>query len=89
MDTHVPSIDRSAPKRATSLMLNADLVAKAEALGLDLSERVERLLEREVEALLAGNRPTLAEIESTIEASNELVERFGSFADEFNGHLRA
>lgn len=71
--------DRHAPRRPTSLTLNQDLVRKAQALGGDLSERVERLLARDIEA-----SPDDRSLDAAIDGSNDLIARFGLIGDEVN-----
>lgn len=72
--------DPTAAKRPTNLSLNQDLVAKVRAMGGSLSERVERLLARDLESE-AMRRAALA---ASIEDSNALMESHGLVGDEFN-----
>ncbi|HYC02229.1 MAG TPA: type II toxin-antitoxin system CcdA family antitoxin [Azospirillaceae bacterium] len=72
--------DISAPKEETNLTLNQDLVAKVRALGGSLSERVERLLEGELQAEARRQ----ASIDAAIDAHNEFTRKHGFLFDEFN-----
>lgn len=72
--------DTSAPKKATNLTVNSDLLAQAKGLGINLSAVLERSLAAEVEqrqraAWLTENREAIA-------AYNEEVEAHGSFGDD-------
>jgi antitoxin CcdA len=63
--------DKGAPKRAVNLSVNADLAAKAKALGVNLSEALETRLAELVAA--AERQKWLAENAAAIEAYNERV----------------
>ena len=63
--------DESAPKRAVNVSVNADLAAKAKALGVNLSEALETRLAELVAA--AERQKWLAENAAAIEAYNERV----------------
>jgi antitoxin CcdA len=67
--------DRSAPKKATNLSINSDLLQKTRALGINLSG----VLEETLAELLARRQQELwlAENREGIEAYNEHVERHG------------
>jgi antitoxin CcdA len=63
--------DKGAPKRAVNVSVNADLAAKAKALGLNLSEALETRL---AELVAAAERELwLKENAAAIEAYNERV----------------
>ena len=94
-DAHMGSTSRLAAKRArtrtpparrarkspTNLSLRLDLVERARAVGLNLSQVVERALEA---AIVAAERARwLAENEAAIEQYNAFVEEHGLFGDEF------
>ncbi len=74
------SYDRSAPKRATNLSLNADLVKRARAVSPNLSETVERLLAEHVERQDAGKA---ARIQASLEMLNAFYEEHGLVGEEF------
>ena len=64
--------DKGAPKRAVNVSINADLAAKAKALGVNLSEALETRL---VELVAAAERQQwLAENAAAIEAYNRRIE---------------
>ncbi len=63
--------DKTAPKRALNVSVNADLAAKAKALGVNLSEALESRLTELVAA--AERQKWLAENAEAIEAYNERV----------------
>jgi antitoxin CcdA len=71
--------DTQAPKRATNLSINADLLSKAKELGINLSATLEQAL---VEALRKRQRDQwVAENQAAIEAYNEHVDQQGVFSD--------
>lgn len=70
-------------KAATNLSLPADLVRRARALGLNLSQIVEAALAAAVRE--AEQRRWLAENERAIDQYNAFVERHGAFGDEHRG----
>lgn len=71
--------DRSAPRKATNLSINADLLRIARELQLNLS----RELEQRLEEVIARQRRDqwLAENQQAIDAYNEHIERHGVFSD--------
>jgi antitoxin CcdA len=64
--------DKGGPKRAVNVSVNADLAAKAKALGVNLSEALETRLAELVAA--AERQQWLAENAAAIEAYNKRVE---------------
>ena len=73
------SYDLQAPKRPANLSINADLLAKARALDINLSATLEQAL---AEALRQHQREQwLAENQAAIEAYNQQVEAHGTFSD--------
>ncbi len=71
--------DTQAPKRATNLSINADLLSKARELGINLSATLEQAL---VEALRKRQRDQwVAENQAAIEAYNEHVDKQGVFSE--------
>jgi antitoxin CcdA len=71
--------DTQAPKRATNLSINADLLSKAKELGINLSATLEQAL---VEALRKRQRDQwVAENQAAIEAYNEHVDKQGVFSE--------
>lgn len=73
------SYDVSAPKRATNVSLNADLLAQARELGVNLSQT----LEEGIKARLAEERRRrwLEENREAIEDYNKHVEKYGLWSD--------
>ena len=76
-----PSPARRARKTPTNLSLRADLVQRAKALGLNLSEVVEASLEKAI--CEAEQARWLAENEKAIEYYNSVIEKYGLFGEEF------
>jgi antitoxin CcdA len=72
---------RRAHKAPTNLSLRIDLVQRAKALGLNLSEVVESALEKAIRE--AEQARWLAENEKAIECYNSVIEKYGMFGDEF------
>jgi antitoxin CcdA len=74
-----PAYDTKAPKKATNLSINADLLNRARALDINLSATLEQAL---VEALRQHQRERwLAENRGAIAAYNDHVEKHGDFSD--------
>jgi antitoxin CcdA len=72
---------RRARKAPTNLSLRVDLVRRAKALDLNLSEVVEHALQK---AILEAERARwLAENEAAIDYYNDFVEKHGVFGEEF------
>lgn len=74
-----PIYDHSAPKRATNLSINSDLLRRARELDINLSSALEQVLEEIVKRRLAEQ--WLAENRDAIVAYNEYVETQGVFSD--------
>ena len=72
---------RRGRKAATNLSLRVDLVQRAKALELNLSEVVERALEQAI--VTAEQARWLAENEDAIDYYNSFVEKHGVFGEEF------
>ena len=73
--------DPAAPKRAANLSINSDLLAKARALDINLSQTLERELGRLVEA--DARRRLQEEADRTCEIWNAFEREHGSAIDEF------
>lgn len=71
--------DRSAPKRAVNVSVNADLAAKAKALGVNLSEALEARLAELVAA--AERQQWLTDNAEAIDDYNERVESGAILSD--------
>jgi len=72
--------DGDAPKRPINLRLNGDLVAKAKALGIDISAAAEAGVAHVV--LEAERRRIEAQAQAAMQAWNDYGARHGSVADE-------
>jgi len=73
--------DENAPKKATNLSVNSDLLAKARALKINLSATLEQALENQLAQ--AEAQKWAAENKVAIKAYNDFVEENGCFGDEF------
>jgi len=73
--------DENAPKKATNLSINSDLLAKTRALKINLSATLERALESELAKVEA--KKWALENKAAIQAYNDFVDENGCFADEF------
>ena len=82
--TEVGSYDRSAPRRAVNLSLNADLLARAKALTNNLSRTVEDLLAGFVQDEQARQRAEDEKIDEVVSALNASHERNGFLSDGFS-----
>jgi antitoxin CcdA len=76
-----PAPARRARKTPTNLSLRSDLVQRARALGLNLSEVVQSALEKAIRE--AEQARWLAENKEAIEQYNAFVEKNGYFGEEF------
>ncbi|HBC3478337.1 TPA: type II toxin-antitoxin system CcdA family antitoxin [Vibrio cholerae] len=70
-----------APKKATNLSLNSELLAEAKRLNINLSATMEKALEKEVSSRLQAE--WLEKNAEAIEACNELTEKHGLFSDSY------
>jgi len=71
--------DRAAPKRATNLSVNSDLLRRARELDVNLSATLEQALADEVRR--RQKALWLKENRAAIDAYNEAVEQHGTFSD--------
>lgn len=74
-----PLIDGSAPKKATNLSINKDLLAEARSLKINLSATLEQALTEKVRK--ERRKQWLKDNEQAIDSCNELAEKNGLFAD--------
>lgn len=73
--------DLQAPKKATNLSLNSELLEKAKRLKINLSATMEKALEKEVSQRLESEwRKENAE---ALDACNALTEQHGLFSDTY------
>ncbi len=73
--------DQSAPKKATNLSINSDLLDKARKLKLNLSATLERALADEVRR--TERAEWLRRNRAAIDACNRLAEEKGLFVDSY------
>lgn len=74
------AFDRDAPKKATNLTVNSDLLARARALGINLSEVFETSLAEIVRRREAER--FREEARQAMEDYNEFVREHGIFGEE-------
>ena len=70
-----------APKKATNLSLNSDLLKKTKALNINLSATLEQALNDKLKRLEANK--WVKENKNAIKAYNNFVDENECFADEF------
>lgn len=75
--------NRIVAKGRVNMTLNEDVVRRARRFTANLSETVEALLVRFIEAEEAKQRQREREIDAHIDASNDFIARHGTLADEF------
>lgn len=73
--------NENAPKKATNLSINSDLLSKARSLNINLSATLEQALESKVRA--SEKEHWLKENKKAINALNELVDKHGLFSDSY------
>ncbi len=73
------SYNTEAPKRATNLSINGDLLNQARALNINLSATLEKTLAAMVKA--KQQQAWLAENQQVIDAYNQQVDENGTFGD--------
>ena len=73
------SYDTEAPKRATNLSINGDLLNQARALNINLSATFEKTLADLVKA--KQQQAWLAENQQAIDAYNHQIDTDGTFSD--------
>jgi len=70
-----------APKKATNLSVNSDLLKKSKALDINLSATLEKALKEKLAKVESAK--WLEENKNAINAYNDFVEEEGGFADEY------
>lgn len=71
--------DKNAPRKATNLTVNADLLAQARSMNINISSVLEAAL---IETLKKEKRSEwLRENEDSIQAYNAVVDQNGVFSD--------
>ena len=73
------SYNTEAPKRATNLSINGDLLNQARALNINLPATFEKTLAFLVKS--KQQKAWLAENQQAIDAYNQLVDASGAFSD--------
>jgi len=76
-----PLYDYDAPKKATNLSLNSDLLKRSRDLNINLSATLEQALKAKLAETEAGKWKR--KNKNAILAYNEFVEDHGCFSDEF------
>lgn len=71
----------NAPKKATNLSLNSDLLIKSKALNINLSATLEQALKEKL--AIAKSKTWAKENKNSIKSYNEFIEENGCFGDEF------
>ena len=71
--------DLTAPKKATNLSINSDLLEMAKSLKINISATLEEALAKRVQQEKADN--WLAENKAAINKYNEFIEKHGIFSD--------
>ncbi|TBR43545.1 acetoacetyl-CoA synthase [Marinomonas agarivorans] len=78
----MPSLyDLNAPKKATNLSINSDLLAKSRKLDVNLSATLEQALNQKLAEDAAASWKD--KNSTAIKAYNSFVEENGMFSDEF------
>ena len=73
--------DKDAPKKATNLSLNSDLLIRSKALNINLSATLEEALRAKL--ALKESDKWREYNKNAIQAYNDFVEKNGNFSDEF------
>ena len=73
--------DFDAPKKATNLSLNSDLLKRTRALNINLSATLEQALIDKLKSIEA--KKWVKENKNSIQAYNDFVDDNGCFGDEF------
>ncbi len=76
-----PLYDLNAPKKATNLSLNSDLLIKSKALNINLSATLEQALKDKL--AITEAQKWSSENKNAIKAYNKFIEDNGCFGDEF------
>jgi len=71
----------NAPKKATNISLNSDLVRQAKAYGINLSAMLEERLKEEIRK--RKEQEWIEENREAIESQNRYIEKYGAFSDHF------
>jgi len=75
--------DFNAPKKATNLSLNSDLLKKTRALNINLSATLEQALKDKLKTI--ESKKWVKENKKAIKTYNDFVGVNGCFSDEYRG----
>ncbi|WP_111977631.1 type II toxin-antitoxin system CcdA family antitoxin [Algibacillus agarilyticus] len=73
--------DLDAPKKATNLSLNSDLLKRTRALNINLSATLEQALKDKLKSI--ETKKWVKENKNAIQAYNDFIDENGCFGDEF------
>jgi antitoxin CcdA len=73
--------DINAPKKATNLSLNSDLLKKTKALNINLSATLEQALKDKLKSI--ESEKWVKENKKAIKAYNNFIDVNGCFSDEY------
>jgi antitoxin CcdA len=73
--------DQEAPKKATNLSVNSDLLKKSKALNINLSATLEQALQAKLAKLATAE--WVSENRKGIKSYNDFVEEHGCFGEEY------
>jgi antitoxin CcdA len=76
-----PLFDLDAPKKATNLSVNSDLLRKSRALNINLSATLEQALRTKLAKISAEE--WASENRMAIKSYNDFVEEHGCFGEEY------
>jgi len=76
-----PLYDYEAPKKATNLSINSDLLKRSRALSINLSATLEQALKDKLAQTEA--QKWIVENKNAIKTYNDFVDKHGCFSDEF------
>ena len=76
-----PLFDSDAPKKATNLSVNSDLLRKSRALGINLSATLEQALQAKLSKIAAAE--WASENRKAIKSYNDFIEEHGCFGEEY------
>ncbi|HDY83133.1 MAG: acetoacetyl-CoA synthase [Gammaproteobacteria bacterium] len=76
-----PLFDLDAPKKATNLSVNSDLLRKSRALDINLSATLEQALQAKLAKI--GAAEWASDNRKAIKSYNDFVEEHGCFGEEY------
>lgn len=76
-----PLYDYVAPKKATNLSVNSDLLKRCRELNINLSATLEQALTEKLAKNKAGK--WREENKNAIKSYNDVVDKYGCFGDEY------